>query len=112
MQQTSKAQKQSKFAALLPLTSKIGVYKMHAVTTFHSVNKTPFVLTASAGLSDFQTEYTIKLSESPDFDSWCSKPMDHNARLGPTMFVYYTKDGRLHGDRVGVKRVIRCVVSN
>ena len=85
---------------------------MHAVTTFHSVNKTPFVLTTSAGLSDFQTEYAIKLSESPDFDFWCRNPMEHSARVGPTMFVYYTKDGRLHGDRVGVKRVSRCVVSN
>lgn len=84
---------------------------MQVITSVHSVNKIPFVLTKSAGLSVFQVSYAIKVSESPDFDFWCRIPMVQDVRRGPTMFTYYTKDGRLHGDRVGVNRIIRCVTS-
>ena len=84
----------------------------NTTATFCSKNKTPFVLAPSAGLSDFQTAYAMQLSQDPNFDFWCIEPMCDQVGRGPTMFVYYTKDGVLHGDRVGVKRVIRQVTSH
>ncbi len=78
--------------------------------TYHSNQYIPFAIVPSA-LTQFQTLHAIAVSQQPNFDFWCRPPMCEGAAKGPAMMLYYTKDGVLHGDYVGVKKVIRAITA-
>jgi hypothetical protein len=70
------------------------------------------------GLTPFQTKWVEDLKASSGFDKFVKCDMTPDELEGlvatrphPVKFLYYTKDGRLHLDTVGQKRVLRQVVS-
>ena len=61
----------------------------------------------SPGRTDFQTEYSREIATRPGFDFFCLNPACDEPYRGPFMLSYYTKDGKLHGDWVGQRCVLR-----
>lgn len=65
----------------------------------------------SPGRTEFQTAYVIEVSKRRDFDFFCGNPMCDEVYRGPTTVLYFTKDRRLHADRLGQKKVLHTAVS-
>lgn len=63
-------------------------------------------------LTAFQQRIMRGIEMSPDFDQWCVNPRILGSEAvgvhtkGTKLFTYYTKDGRLHAERIGQSRIL------
>ena len=82
------------------------------VYSFVSNQRIPYTIRPSIGRSQFQTGYVAGLAAQPDFDFFCGEVHCDEPYSGPFTCLYYTKDGVLHGVRIGRKRVLHHVTAN
>jgi hypothetical protein len=72
--------------------------------TFASTNKYEMITTDDSFLNQAQEETIRSIVEGPDFDFTCLNQtlVSRYKNRGIRTFHYYTKDGNLHGIRVGL----------
>lgn len=64
----------------------------------------------SPGRSEFQTEYAKSIARRTDFAFFCCDPTCMVVYAGPVVYTWYDKAGKLHGERVGQRKVLGQVV--
>jgi hypothetical protein len=62
-------------------------------------------------LSDFQVQRVAQIVGSDDFDFACTLKDfgEGRSKPGPFAFMWYTCDGRIHAERIGLRRVLHRV---
>jgi hypothetical protein len=75
--------------------------------SFITAARIPFELGPSTGRTEFQTERLMAIASKPNFDFFCMDYTSSSETWSWFACLYYTKDGSMHMEQIGLGRVIR-----